>query len=235
MVLFAREPGREAGSKGLGPAGRDLFASFALGWQGAARRAGGRLVVATPPEDIPAWRLLFPAESEPIWLIQRGHCLGERLAGIAADCAGLPGHWVIVGGDTPPSGEALTDAFEALERGAQAVLAPAADGGVSLIAVEPTDADLLRSLAARQRGVLAALEAALRARGRSLVLLSTIADVDGRRSLQSIVRRILSGPVRSLARRVLRVRLFLESRPRRQARQRGLLAPSGLRAPPAAV
>src|ERR1700693_4162202 len=56
LVLFSRDPGREARAKGFGVSAEDLFTAFARGWEEAARRSRARLVIATPPEDLAAWR-----------------------------------------------------------------------------------------------------------------------------------------------------------------------------------
>ena len=80
LVLFAREPVLEAREKGL--ESRDaagLFREFAAGWLRAAEDAGARLIVATPREDLPRWRRVFPAAEKIGWIRQRGATLGERL------------------------------------------------------------------------------------------------------------------------------------------------------------
>jgi glycosyltransferase A (GT-A) superfamily protein (DUF2064 family) len=232
LVLFAREPRREAREKGFGARGADLFAGFAVGWREAARSCGARLILATPPEDRAAWRHFLPENEDALWIPQRGASFGDRLAGVARQASALPGHAVLVGGDVAPSRSALGEAFAALERGADAVIAPAADGGVSLVALRYADAKLLAALAPRQRCVALQLKRALTARGRRLVLVHCVPDVDGRRSLGSFFRR-LGTALRALARRLL------DSRPAYEPRSivsPALLAlpPSGLRAPPTA-
>jgi hypothetical protein len=232
LVLFAREPRREAREKGFGARGADLFAGFAVGWREAARRCGARLILATPPEDRVAWRHFLPENEDALWIPQRGASFGDRLAGIARQASALPGHAVLVGGDVAPSRSALGEAFAALERGADAVIAPAADGGVSLVALRYADAKLLASLAPRQRCVALQLKRALAARGRRLVLVHCVPDVDGRRSLGSFFRH-LGTALRALARRVLDSRLAYEPQ---SILSPALLSlpPSGLRAPPTA-
>jgi len=204
LVLFAREPRREAREKGLGGPGAELFAQIAAGWCEAAQRCVARLVIATPPEDIRAWRRSLPSESIVRFLPQSGGSFGERLADVARRSARLPGSAVLVGGDVLPSTEALREAFEALERGADAVLAPARDGGVSLIGVAGRDADLLIRLAPRDRGVATALRDRLAQRGRSIALVTCAPDVDGRRSLAALLSSLPAGALRSLARAALR-------------------------------
>ncbi len=230
LVLFAREPRREAREKGFGARGADLFAGFAAGWLAAARSCGARLILATPPEDRAAWRRFLPHNEDVVWIPQRGVSFGERLAGVARRASALPGHAVLVGGDVAPSRSALGEAFVALERGADAVIAPAADGGISLVALRYADAKLLAALAPRQRCVALQLKRALAARGRRLVLVQCVPDVDGRRSLGSFFH-LLGTALRALARRLLDARLRFQPQ---SVFSPALLSlpPSGLRAPP---
>ncbi len=232
LVLFAPEPRREAQEKGFGARGADLFAGFAVGWREAARSCGARLILATPPEDRAAWRHFLPGNEDANWIPQRGSSFGERLAGVARQASALPGHAVLVGGDVAPSRSALGEAFAALERGADAVIAPAADGGVSLVALRYADAKLLATLAPRQRCVALQLRRALAARGRRLVFVHCVPDVDGRRSLGAFFRH-LGTALRALARRLLDSRLRFEPQ---SVLSPALLSlpPSGLRAPPTA-
>ena len=232
LVLFSRDPGREARAKGFGAPAEDLFTAFARGWEEAARRSRARLVIATPPEDLAAWRVRLPGP-EVLWMTQGGSSFGKRLEGVARRAATLPGRIVLVGGDVAPDGSALRTAFDALERGADAVLAPAADGGVSLLSLGASDLDLLARLAPRQGDVMTWLEGRLRNRGRSVARLDAAPDVDGRASLRALVRDFVNGDIRALARFVLRFRATLPRRTIRRLRARGLDNPSGLRAPPA--
>jgi len=207
LVLFAREPARQAREKGF--AFRDaaaLFAGFAAGWREAARLAGARLVVATPAEDRPAWRrvLLDDGSDEPLWIEQEGRSFGERLEHAARRVAGWGGRAILVGGDVAPSAECLIAAFESVEGGADGAISPAPDGGVSLLGLGAPDLDLLRTIAPRRRNVHALLAAALERRGRRIAVLGVAADVDGRRHLRSLLReRWLAPELASLAGRVL--------------------------------
>ncbi len=234
LILFAREPSREARAKGFSASGAaELFASFATGWLEAAERAGARLVVAAPAEDLAAWRTRLPSDRGIAWIAQRGRSFGQRLEESARRIAVEGGSAVLVGGDVPPSARAACRAFDALDRGAGAVLAPSPDGGVSLIAVGAEDLDLLGSLTAGSAGVFSTLAEALADRGRAVDLIDIAPDVDGRVDLRRLVRAGLLLASRSLARRAL----ALPSSPRaghRPAPRTLLLAgPSGLRAPPA--
>ena len=236
LVLFARDPAREARVKGFDPSGaEDLFASFAFGWLQAAEEAGARLVVATPAEDLAAWRARLPSDRGILWICQRGRSFGERLEESARRVALRGGSTVLVGGDVPPCARSARRAFEALERGANAVLAPALDGGVSLVGLGAADLDLLKGLAAGSRDVFETLERDLAARGRSIALVGFASDVDGRRDLRRLLRARKLSDLRSLARRALAV---LRPWPRaRWSEPRSFLlaCPSGLRAPPASA
>jgi uncharacterized protein len=205
LVLFAREPGREAREKGLArDQAADLFARFASDWGVAARSTGARLIVASPPEDRLAWRRCLGHIRPYSWIAQRGASLGERLENSAREVEALGGHAIIVGGDVMPSSSVLENAFAALEAGADAVLAPAEDGGVSLLALRVLDLDLLRTIAPRRADVFGLLHARLLSRGRAVTLVATTPDVDGRRGLRALLAsHHAEGSMRAMARRAL--------------------------------
>ncbi len=235
LVLFAREPAREAREKGFfSTAAADLFAVFASGWIEAARRAGARLVVATPPEDRAAWRRTLSGEVEAIWICQRGGSFGERLEQTARRVAALEGHAILVGGDVAPTSTGLIEAFEAFEGGADSVLAPAPDGGVSLIGLSSDDLDLLGEIGQRRRDVFDSLRRRLAERGRSVALVGCVPDVDGRRALRLLLRgsQALS-LIASLLRWALAPATFGESLQRKPILRSPLHGPPVLRGPPA--
>jgi glycosyltransferase A (GT-A) superfamily protein (DUF2064 family) len=233
-VLFARAPRSEAREKGLDRrAGEELFRAFAAGWISAARRAGARLVLASAPGDRPAWRRALPG-ADVLFVEQHGDSFGERLHGAARNAAAFGGRTVVVGGDVPPSAELLFDAFEHLDRDAEAVLAAAPDGGVSLFAFAVEDLDLLRGIAPRRRDVFALLGERLRARGRRVAFVATVPDVDGRRALRSLLAW-LPLPLRQAAREALLTARCAFTEPRPLSLLSGPTSPpTGLRAPPAA-
>jgi hypothetical protein len=237
LVLFAREPARQAREKGLeSPGAAELFRGFATGWLEAAGKVGASLIVATPPEDLPRWRRALAGARDLGWIHQRGSTLGERLENVARRAAAGDGHAVLVGGDVRPSEFILERAFEALARGAHAVVSPALDGGISLVALCAADLDLLRGIRRRRRTVLRELLDALRERGRRVELVPAAADVDGPRSLRALLRRLPAGiPLRSLVTSLLSFRSGMDRLPVLPPRSRALASPSGLRAPPAAV
>jgi glycosyltransferase A (GT-A) superfamily protein (DUF2064 family) len=234
VVLFAREPGREARAKGFSESsGGEFFAALARGWTSATLRAGARLAVATPREDRPGWSRWIPPSERPLWLDQRGASFGERLERAGRDASELGGHAVLVGGDVVPSAEVLDRAFRLLENGADAVVAPARDGGFSLVALRRDDIDLLARVAPRQPDACDRLCRSLLARGRTISRIDPAPDVDGRRDVRAILRdATLGGDVRAAALRVLGAPVDLLPSPP------GWLPPApaayrpGLRAPP---
>jgi hypothetical protein len=233
VVLFAREPARQARDKGLSsPGAAELFRGFARGWQEAARLAGARLIVAAPQEDRPAWNSVFGGP-ECGWVSQRGSSLGARLEDAAKRAASLGGHAVLVGGDVAPSAAVLLEAFQAMEGRAEAAISPAPDGGFSLVALSREDFDLLRGVRERRRTVLRDLLRALSARHRTVRLLSPAADVDGRGSLRTLLRRdLLPVCFVPLARQSLAVFSGFFPQPQSAPLRALLHGPSVLRGPP---
>ncbi|HYK43177.1 MAG TPA: DUF2064 domain-containing protein [Thermoanaerobaculia bacterium] len=210
LVLFAREPSRQAREKGFGrvPDASLLFSKFAAGWSRAAEAAGASLLISTPAEDLSGWRRT-PGISAT-WIVQEGRNFGERLRETAVRAASLPGHAVVVGGDVVPCPDRLAGAFESLEKGAEAVLVPASDGGFSLIAIRVQDADLLAGIGQRRRNAFSVLRDALLARGRRVAVLPAAPDLDGRTGLRALLRDGWFGRELSrLGRRLLSFRAYL--------------------------
>jgi len=233
LVLFAREPARQAREKGLGSEAAEVFRGFTAGWLEAARQTGAQLVVATPPEDIAAWRQVFRGAPEMAWIRQRGGTFGLRLEDAARRAAALGGHSVLVGGDVAPSASALSKAFRAVEEGADAAVSPAPDGGVSLLALSGADLDLLRGIRERRRTVLADLLRALDRRGRRVRIVPPMADLDGRAALRALLREAkIPVSLISIARRALAPLDFSCPRVHRQPSTRDLHGPPVLRGPP---
>jgi hypothetical protein len=210
LVLFAREPARQAREKGFGrlPDASLLFSKFAAGWARAAEAAGASFVLSTPAEDLPGWRRT-PGISAS-WLVQEGRSFGERLRETAVRAGSLPGHYVVVGGDVVPCADRLIAAFESLENGLEAVLVPASDGGLSLIALPVQDADLLEGIGRRRRNAFSVLRDALLSRGRRVSILAAAPDLDGRTGLRGLLRDEWFGrEFFRLGRRLLSFRAFL--------------------------
>ena len=237
LVLFAREPARQAREKGLRSSeAEELFRGFARGWAEAARGAGARFVLATPQEDRPAWARALAGIEDPAWLAQRGPSLGARLEDAARRAAALGGRAVLVGGDVPPSATALLETFEGLEAGWDAALSPAPDGGISLLAIGSPDADLLRGFRPRRRTVFRDLLRALRLRGRRVRIVSPAPDVDGRASLRKLLRGNAIPPLLdSLARLALARSPAFPENPSSLASPFLLHGPPVLRGPPSAI
>jgi glycosyltransferase A (GT-A) superfamily protein (DUF2064 family) len=232
VVLFAREPGNEARRKGFGGReGADLFAAFAAGWVEAAAGAGAQLVVSAPPGDCAGWRRSLPRIE---LLEQRGRTFGDRLEDSARQAAQLGGIAVLVGGDVAPCLRTLREAFAALEGGADAALAPAPDGGVSLVALAEEDLKVLREIVPGRADVFAHLDRRLRERGRRIAVVAAAIDVDGRRELRSLVR-FLPPALREVARLALSAVRVSFAPPRTLSLLPERTRPSGLRAPPAAA
>ena len=238
LVLFAREPARQAREKGFGalPDASLLFSKFAGGWAEAARAAGATLVISTPPEDVVGWRRVSAlAGARPLWIAQQGRTFGERLRHTAATAASFGGCAVLVGGDVEPSAD-LAAAFEALEAGADAVLAPAGDGGISLIGLLASDLDLVARIDRRRRNVFTTLRDSLERRGRRIAVLGSVPDIDGRTALRGLVRgEVSSAEILRLGRRVLAAAHIASPRRLASFFERAASPLPGLRGPPRAA
>ena len=239
LVLFAREPARQAREKGFGPLpdASLLFSRFAFGWAEAARAAGATLVISTPPEDVAGWRRASAlAGTRPLWIAQEGRTFGARLRHTAAAAAAFGGCAVLVGGDVEPSADRLTAAFEALEGGADAVLAPAGDGGLSLIGLFSSDVDLVARIDRRRRNAFATLRDSLERRGRRIAVLGSVRDVDGRTALRGLLRGdVSSTEILRVARRVLAAARHVSSGRLASFFERAASPLPGLRGPPRAA
>jgi glycosyltransferase A (GT-A) superfamily protein (DUF2064 family) len=205
LVVFGREPRRESRDKGLTVAGGEpLFAAFADGWIDAAIRCGARVLVSTPAADVAGWRRSLPGAPFET-LEQRGTSLGRRLEDAARQARAAGGCVVIVGGDVAPSERSLAAAFALREASADAVIAPARDGGVSLVSLREEDLDLLSRFVPRGPDVFARLCRALARRGRRVAVVAPVGDVDGRRELGRLLRTpsFSASELKALARAVL--------------------------------
>jgi glycosyltransferase A (GT-A) superfamily protein (DUF2064 family) len=235
LVLFAKEPGREARAKGFAsPAAAGVFAGFASGWVAAAERLGARVVVATPAEDLAAWRSRAPS-SRIVWLAQRGATFGQRLENAVRRVSRSGGNVVVVGGDVAPDLDAARKAFEAVESGVSAALAPSRDGGVSILCLSVEDHDLLGGVAVRRRDVFAALTRKLALRNRRVAVIEAGDEVDRPADLRRLLRSGAASVPRSLARLALRAPCKAAIAPPAVLRLLAQGPPSGLRAPPRAA
>ncbi len=192
LLLFARSPEAEARAKGFaaGKAGA-LFSALASSWAEAARRAGARLIVATPRSCRSRLETLL-GSPETAFCTQAEGTFGERLADSAfAAFRHGAGALLVAGIDCPaPRSEELDAAFAFLEGAGGAVLGPAGDGGLYLVGLPESQASLLRSIGLRERDLFERLRAALVSRGLAVRVLHTVADLDG----PSDLRRLKSAP-----------------------------------------
>jgi hypothetical protein len=177
------------------------------------------------------WREALPDSGELDWIEQRGAFFGARLEDSFRRAARLAGRVVVTGGDVVPARATLVRAFELLDAGADAVLAPSPDGGVSLLSIPAADADLLSTIERRRRDVFRRLRAGLLSRGRAVAVVDALGDVDGRRSARRIAlpsdfREIASLIRHACARGVRRVTI------ERVPPGRPVTGPSLLRGPP---
>jgi glycosyltransferase A (GT-A) superfamily protein (DUF2064 family) len=205
LVLFARQPRQEARDKSLpAAAGERLFAEFARGWLEAANRCGARVIIATPDGDRSGWSRALPGARFD-FIDQRGSSLGSRLRFVARRAGSGGGCVVLVGGDVAPSAASLAAAFQLREVAADAVLAPARDGGISLVSLGEEDLDLLAGFVPRDAALFRSLRRSLELRNRRVAIVGTAGDVDGRRELCRLLRTasFASADLTLLARAVL--------------------------------
>jgi glycosyltransferase A (GT-A) superfamily protein (DUF2064 family) len=168
------------------------------------------------------------------YLAQRGASFGERLSDASRRAAAPGAHVVIVGGDVPPWAAGISEAFEALEAGEEAVVATSPDGGVSILALCAEDLDLLPAIAPRRRDVASRLLDQLAGRQRRVRLLPPSRDLDGRRDLSVLAREGPPSSWRTLARLAARCPAPAVTGRPAAAKAPGIPALSRLRAPPAA-
>lgn len=212
LVLFARAPLSEARDKGLPEEpGSGFFLGVAREWREAARRAGAKVAVSAPPEDLSAWRRVLPGAGDVLWIEQRGGTFGARLEDASRRASRFARHVVVTGGDVIPSDAALSAAFDALASGSAAVIAPAPDGGISMVSV-PSDPDVLRSIGRRRRDVFRYVRRRLLARGRAVTVIQSVADVDGPRALRKVTGPVELRQLASYLRRATRPPISRETR-----------------------
>lgn len=169
IVIFARAPEVEAAVKGLPAHFAALFQRNIAAW---LRQADATPVVACAHDARARFDAIAP-RIRRLYVEQRGATFGERLASTAEAVFALGFDEVLITGiDAPPV--RATDVFAALAD-ARAVVVPARDGGINLIALRAPDRELLASLHPRQRDVLARCVAHF---GDALVVLEGSEDVD---------------------------------------------------------
>jgi rSAM/selenodomain-associated transferase 1 len=197
LITFAREPIAGRTKTRLcppldGAMAAGLYACFLCDVLDTMRRVPDvRRIVAHTPESHQA----YFAELAPDFAVwpQRGAELGERMDHAFTDFGfeildfGLEversqiqnAHAVIIGSDSPDlPGAYMCEAFARLERGADVVLGPAADGGYYLIGLRAPQPRLLREVPMSTPTVLADTLALARALGLRVELLPEWYDVD---------------------------------------------------------
>lgn len=204
LLVFTLGPGAESARRGLLPG--QLRGVEAEVWRGclsaaleAGRAAGCELEVCSPaPLDLPEDVRHVP---------QVGDGFGARLERAMARPFASP--LLVVGTDVPGLAarhlaRALTLLAEDPDR---VVLGPSPDGGLYLLAASRPIAGLANATRWCRRDTLRGLVRALRAAGRPLVLLESLADLDRRADLETwaagrderwqglirLLRRVLSG------------------------------------------
>ena len=169
VVIFARAPEEEAAVKGLPVRFAALFDRNVAAWLRATVEAGATPVISC------AASARFDAIAPPIarlYIEQSGATFGERLASTAEAAFALGFAEVLISGIDvlPPDIGAV---FKALAH-ADAVVQPADDGGINLIALHAPERALLSTIQPRQRDVLQRC----RAYFESLTVLDGAPDVD---------------------------------------------------------
>src|SRR5437763_10297931 len=140
VVVFARAPEVEAAVKGLPNEFAALFDRNVAAWLRAARAAGATPVISCAS---PARFDAIAPEIVRLYIEQRGATFGERLASTAeAAFEFVFDEVVITGIDVTPN---LANVFEELAF-AEAVVQPADDGGVNLIALHAPERELLSAI-----------------------------------------------------------------------------------------
>ena len=167
IVIFARAPEVEASVKGLPARFAALFQRTVAAW---LREPGAVPIIACARDARARFDAILPGVRR-LYIEQHGATFGERLASTAEAAFELGFDEVAIAGiDAPPT----ADVFAALA-GARAVVVPARDGGINLIALRAPERELLASIEPRQRDVLARCRAYF---GDGLVVLDASSDID---------------------------------------------------------
>lgn len=158
---------------------RLLEAAFTLAQACGADTLEWRFDDAGAPTDGPSGALLGELAARG-WRIapQRGSELGERMREALETALAAGERPVLIGGDCPSlAASDLRDAFRALDS-ADAVFAPAEDGGYALVGLSRPAASLFEQVPWGTHAVMASTRARAEAAGMHLHLLRTVWDVD---------------------------------------------------------
>jgi glycosyltransferase A (GT-A) superfamily protein (DUF2064 family) len=144
VVLFARTPEAEARVKALPRAAARLFETLIASWLREAESCGATPILACPPDARRRLSAIEPRTRRE-YVDQYGATFGDRLANAAREVSGRGFDAIVIAGiDAPPP--SLNGSFALLERASvDAVIAPARDGGVNVIAFAEPPLDLLRT------------------------------------------------------------------------------------------
>ena len=192
VVIFARAPEVEASVKGLPLPFARLFDRNIAAWLRAASAAGATPVISCAA---PARFDAIAPEIARLYIAQEGATFGQRLASTAEAAFALGFDEVLISGiDVAPN---IAGVFDGLAF-ADAVVQPADDGGINLIALRAPERALLASIRPRQRDVLERC----RAYFDSLLVLDAAPDVDsmtvGGWPLADVVATVLPPRARDL-------------------------------------
>jgi len=173
-------------------AAADLYAGFVRDLARRLRAVGCPVWWAATPAGAPFATLVRSRRCFP----QRGRDLGARMDHASRVVAARTGGPVIVlGADAPHvSARALVAAARALERGADVVLGPAADGGYWMIGVRQPCRALFDDVAWSTPGVAAATRRRIRTLVLRCVEVATGWDVDDARDLARLARTVRRRP-----------------------------------------
>ena len=168
VVIFARAPEVEASVKGLPLPFARLFDRNIAAWLRAASAAGATPVISCAASA--RFDAIAP-EIARLYIAQEGATFGQRLGSTAEAAFALGFDEVLITGiDVAPN---IGGVFDGLAF-ADAVVQPADDGGINLIALRAPERALLASIRPRQRDVLERC----RAYFDSLLVLDAAPDVD---------------------------------------------------------
>ena len=173
VVIFARLPELEAAAKRLPvQTATPLFRAVTASWLRAAAASGATPLVACTRDARVRFDTIAP-EIGRLYIDQRGASFGERLASAADAAFALRFSEVLVTGIDAPLLPDVSAVFDELAN-ARAVVGAARDGGINFIALRAPERELLSSIAARQRDVLARC----RAYFETLVVMPASPDID---------------------------------------------------------
>lgn len=171
IVIFARAPEMETAAKGLPARFISLFHRITAAWLRAAALMDATPIIACAANARARFDAILPDISR-LYIEQRGTTFGQRLASTAEAAFELGfDHVAITAIDAPLP---TSDVFGPLAN-ARAVVVPARDGGINLIALRAPERQLLWAIAPRQRDVLDRCRAYF---GDSLTVLPESSDFD---------------------------------------------------------